>query len=356
MLFFIFTTGLCNLRCDYCGGSFPEKLVPPKPSYDIDSLIRFLEDCKTVSIVFYGGEPLLNAKFISKFMDSFDAERYIIQTNGLLLEKLDPIYWRRMDTVLMSIDGVEYVTDKHRGTGVYSAVVDSAYKLRSLGFDGDLVARMTVTEDTDIYRDVLHLIELGLFDHIHWQLNVVWSPPWMDFDGWCRRYMNGLSRLLDLWIYKLEFDGAVLGISPFQGCLKRIIEGGLYPPCGAGVDAYAISTDGSILVCPISVDVDWGRLGNIYSNTLDTLKTAPKIGEPCISCIEFKVCGGRCLYAYMEKLWGIDGFRRICNVTMSMISLLRSRLNLIEDALKIHGIRMDSILYPRFNNSIEIIP
>ncbi|MCX8161500.1 MAG: TIGR04084 family radical SAM/SPASM domain-containing protein [Candidatus Bathyarchaeota archaeon] len=256
----------------------------------------------------------------------------------------------------IEMDGVEYATDKHRGSDVYSAVVRSARKLRLLGFDGDLVARMTVTEDTDIYRDVLHLLELGLFDHIHWQLNVVWAPPWSSFDRWCETYLHGLRNLLDLWIYKVKMEGKILGIAPFQGCLKRILEGGLYPPCEAGVEAYAISTDGSILACPIAVDVDWGRLGNIHSDRLDTLKAAPRIGKPCISCIEFKVCGGRCLYAYMEKLWGMDGFRKVCDMTLSMISLLRNRLHIVRDTLKTYGISLNSILYPLFNNSIEIIP
>jgi len=355
MLFFIFTTGLCNLRCDYCGGSFPERLVPAKPVYDMNSLIRFLEDYRSVSIAFYGGEPLLNAKFISQFMDRFDAERYIIQTNGLLVDKLDPVYWRRIDTALISIDGVEYVTDKHRGYGVYSMVVRSARKLRLLGFDGDLVARMTITEDTDIYRDVLHLLKLNLFDHIHWQLNVIWSPPWSNFDRWCEAYLDGLRKLLDLWIYKIRIEGTILGIAPFQGCLKRMFEGGPYPPCGAGVESYTISTDGSILACPIAVDVDWGRLGDIRSCKFD-LKVAPRIGEPCTSCTEFKVCGGRCLYTYMERLWGMDGFRKICGTTLSMISLLRSHLDMIEDSLKIHGIPLTGTFYPPFNNSIEIIP
>lgn len=356
MLFFIFTTGVCNLRCDYCGGSFPERIVPVKPVYDMASLIKFLEDTHPVSIAFYGGEPLLNARFISAFMDRFDAERYVIQTNGLLIDRLDPVYWRRMDTVLISIDGVEYVTDKHRGIGVYDTVVRSARKLRLLGFEGDLVARMTVTEDTDIYRDVYHLLELGLFDHIHWQLNVVWSPPWPNFEEWCKNYLDGLVRLLDLWIHKMEDEGRVLGIAPFQGCLKRILLGGSAPPCGAGVDAYAISTDGSILACPIAVDVEWGRLGDIRSDRFSELRKAPEIGEPCISCIEFRVCGGRCLYAYMERLWGLEGFRKVCGMTLSMISLLRGRLDTIVDSLELHGLSLDDIIYPPFNNSVEIIP
>lgn len=356
MLFFVFTTGLCNLKCDYCGGSFPESLVPATPKYKLRTLTSFLEEDSSPTVAFYGGEPLLNTKFIERFIDSFEADRYVIQTNGLLVDKLEPRYWRMFDTVLLSVDGVEEVTDRHRGLNVYKNVVKNAGKLRRLGFNGDLVARMTVTEDTDIRRDVEHLLSLKLFDHVHWQLNVVWSSPWKDFRKWVyRSYRPGLASLLKLWVEELR-RGVILGIAPIQGCLKRLIGGGVSPPCGAGVEAYAISTDGKVLACPIAVDVEWGRLGDIKTNSISSLKPPPKIGEPCTSCRYFKVCGGRCLYAYIEKLWGWEGFYEICRVTGFTVSLVETYLAEIEEASKTSGLSLPQLVYPPYNNSIEIIP
>ena len=81
-----------------------------------------------------------------KVMERIDAKRFVIQTNGTLTDRLPRDYWLRMDATLLSIDGIEEVTDKHRGKGVYKKVVEAARKLREMGYEGDLVARMTLTE------------------------------------------------------------------------------------------------------------------------------------------------------------------------------------------------------------------
>ncbi|MEM3925243.1 MAG: putative peptide-modifying radical SAM/SPASM domain-containing protein, partial [Metallosphaera sp.] len=38
MLWLIFTSGKCNLTCDYCGGSFDRTTVPWEVKYDIEKL------------------------------------------------------------------------------------------------------------------------------------------------------------------------------------------------------------------------------------------------------------------------------------------------------------------------------
>ncbi|MCD6095876.1 MAG: radical SAM protein, partial [Thermoprotei archaeon] len=117
MLYFIITTGRCNLKCRYCGGSFPPELVPWEIQYDIEELNSFISQDPDAIIAFYGGEPLLNAKFIEEVMDYVQAKRFVIQTNGLLFKKLKKNYWLRMDAVLLSIDGPEEITDYNRGKG-----------------------------------------------------------------------------------------------------------------------------------------------------------------------------------------------------------------------------------------------
>ena len=38
-------------------------------------------------------------------------------------------------------------------------------------FTGELIERMTWSGNNDIYKSVIHLLNLGLFDHVHWQLD-----------------------------------------------------------------------------------------------------------------------------------------------------------------------------------------
>ena len=357
MLLFLHTTGACDLRCAYCGGSFSPQVVPHEVRYRISDLQRFVDGCEDLTIAFYGGEPLLRPRFIAEVMDSIHADRYVIQTNGLNVRRLPQRYWRRFDAVLVSIDGVREVTDAYRGTGVYDAVLRSVRWLRDVGFSGDLIARMTVSEMGDIHRDVMHLLSLNLFNHVHWQLDVVWSDRWDDFDGWAMRsYLPGVRRLVRWWIREMR-KGRVPGVVPFLGLVKAALATDQEsPPCGAGRTSFAISTDGRVLACPIAVTEEWAHLGNVRNSHVEDCINAVSIGEPCISCDVFRFCGGRCLYAYKERLWGDDGFGRVCNVTKRFIGEVLSTLPEIECLLEAGKIAREDVLYPQFNNSTEIIP
>ncbi|MEM4576993.1 MAG: TIGR04084 family radical SAM/SPASM domain-containing protein [Candidatus Nezhaarchaeales archaeon] len=352
------TTGKCNLKCDYCGGSFPESLVPSTIKYGVIDLNNFLSCVENVTIAFYGGEPLINSSWIMKVMNRVEAKHYVIQTNGLLIDKLPMDYWLRMSAVLLSIDGVEETTDAHRGKGVYKAIIEAAKKLRSMCYEGDIIARMTLTESSDVYRDVLHLLSLEIFDHVHWQLNAVWNPNMIAFKRWATRdYIPKLKALVDLWTFR-ALKGEILGIAPFKALSYAMIKGldlGS-PPCGAGWASLAINTNGDVLACPIAVDVKWARLGNVRESSCNDLLGVVRIGEPCVSCNYNNLCGGRCLYAYYERLWGDEGFGLMCEVSRALIDKLRQVKPVIEKALKSNGANLESLRYPTFPNSIEIIP
>ncbi len=354
VLHFVLTTGKCNLRCNYCGGSFPEHAVPFEITYDLAQLERFIEADPAPIVAFYGGEPLLNPKAIARIMDTVKA-KFVIQTNGTLVEGLSPEHWRRMDAVLMSIDGTEKTTDAYRGNGIYRRVMKSARALREWGFNGDLIARMAVSERTDIYGDVMHLIGLGMFDHVHWQLDVGWSDAWIDFDGWVEAsYKPGIRRLVARFRKGLA-DGSVLGMVPILGILKRLREGGSSPPCGSGTESFAIMPDGVIRACPISYDAEWAVAGNIKQSTLATLPRKGILGE-CLECSHLRGCGGRCLYMNRERFWGEEGFRKICALTKYTIDEVSTLIEAVDEAKRGKLVDIELLDYPPFNNSTEIVP
>lgn len=358
MLCYVITTGECNLKCDYCGGSFPEHLVPPKVKYRVEDLKDFLSGVDKLVIAFYGGEPLLNSTWIMKVMDEVDARHFVIQTNGLLIDRLPKDYWLNMDAVLLSIDGVEEVTDKHRGRGVYRNVVEAAKKLRRMGYEEEIIARMTLTPLSDVYRDVLHLLSLNVFDNVHWQLNAVWNPDVLSFKLWAQdRYVPRLRALVSSWVRKIE-EGCLLGVAPLKAIsyamIKKMSLG--KPPCGAGWKALAVNTNGTILACPIAVDVEWAKLGDVRKHSYMELLGKVAIGEPCVSCKYCDLCGGRCLYAYYEKLWGDEGFLLLCHLTQLLIDELHKLKPKVEKAMRDCKIDDFSLRYPAFPNSIEIIP
>ena len=355
MLFIVYTTGRCDLKCSYCGGSFDPEIVPWEVKYslnDLDDLIRE-EDV----VAFYGGEPLLNQDFIRDFMDIFTVDKWVIQTNGLHLHKLDKNILERLDTILVSIDGDESLTDKFRGFGTYRKILENVRKIRSEGYCGDIVARMTVTEESSIYRDVKHLLSTGLFNHIHWQISFIWSEPWKNLWKWVNQdYKPGLLRLFNEWIEELE-NGVIEGIAPFQGVLKRILQVGPAPPCGSGSESFTILTDGRVVSCPIAVSEKWSHIGSIKEVSRKDLETmSPPITEPCNRCSYFEVCGARCLYTHIERLWGEEGMKAICECSRYLINLVRDNIERIGQAASCWNLTLRDLVYPEFNNTVEIIP
>ncbi len=356
MLYIIFLTGVCNLRCRYCGGTIPEEVMPHEINYKLENLRNFISKDADATVAFYGGEPLLRIDLMKKMMNTLPAKRFVVQTNGFFLHKIPKEYLNRLDAILVSIDGTREVTDFYRGRGVYDIVMDRVKKIRP-SYRGDLIARMTVSEQTDIYRDVKHLLSLP-FDHVHWQLNVVWAPEdsWNDFNKWIRESYNpGISQLAERWIERIK-RGKIEGIVPFLGVIKRMHVEEYGAPCGAGRDAFAITTDGRILACPIGGEFKWNELGDIWSVEPDDLKNSVDVDEPCKSCEYFKICGGRCLFANKERLWGEEGFKKICGTVKHLIKEMKKANKIIEELVAGGMYRLEDFFYPEFNNTTEIIP
>ncbi|MFC1685773.1 tyrosine--tRNA ligase [Nanoarchaeota archaeon] len=185
MYFHVLLGTECNSQCRYCytkscndfGNDLSKKFkidfsMPPKLEYSIEDLKKFVkaEEGKSPHVLtFYGGEPLMHIEKIKETMDSIDA-RYMIQTNGLLLDKLGKEYVNRFDIMLISLDGDKAITDFNRGKGTYERVMKNIDLIKKNGFKGELIARMVVDEHSMLSKQVKHLVDVG-FTSIHWQLD-----------------------------------------------------------------------------------------------------------------------------------------------------------------------------------------
>ena len=362
--YFIILTRACNLKCKYCGEDAAFEQPPIDIAYPIEDLKKFIsKDDTEVTIQFYGGEPLLRLSLLEKIMDSLEnVTQWSVQTNGLMLHKIKPEYLHRLDSILVSIDGREAITDENRGKGVYKKVLSNCKLIQENGYKGDLIARLAVSEVADIYEEVTHLasLEFPSFDHIHWQIDSQWDDNpnvrWNDFELWMKNSYNpGITRLVNWWFDNLK-KGKMIGVVPFIPVLKSILFDEIsLLRCGAGIDSFAINPDGRISVCPISPEFDFSIAGDIWKNPA-SLKNSMKIIEPCPSCNDFSICGGRCLFINRTKLWGDHGFNMVCKTVNHLIDELKQIkepvLNLISQ-----GILSEAMFdYPLYNNGCEIIP
>ncbi|MHA2211405.1 MAG: TIGR04084 family radical SAM/SPASM domain-containing protein [Candidatus Thorarchaeota archaeon] len=350
----------CNLNCRYCHGG--EHTGPDSEvQYSMDELSSFLQRDDDIQLMLYGGEPTLRIPLITDLMEQFHQARFMLQTNGLLVNQIPEENVRRFQSILVSIDGTEETTDGYRSNGVYKKVIKNVKWLRDIGYEGDIVARMAVSEQSDIYRDVRHLLDLKdpPFDHVHWQLNVVWDAEgnWNDFDDWLNNSYNpGISRLVDEWIDLMKI-GVVNGIVPFLPLMHSLLtDEDSELRCGSGLDTFAIHVDGTIGICPISPDWEFSIVGNIKESSPEDLRNVMRVDEPCPSCEIFGICGGRCLFANKQRLWGNEGFTKVCESVKHLVASLQKHVPMVKLLIGKGVISIGDFEYPEFNNGCEIIP
>ena len=362
MHYHIILTKECNLNCSYCGGGSDS---PPKEIlYSITDLKRFLSPDNAPVIGFYGGEPLLRKETMEKIMDDIQA-RFVVQTNGLLLDSVVPRHLEKLHSILISIDGKKETTDMNRAEGVYDKIIQNMKLIKRRGFSGDLVARMTVPQGTDIFENVLHLAELKDpgFDHIHWQLGfeMFWESG-LDGDNgpeaWIHSYNAGISSLVEWWVREMDRTGRVAGLVPFIGVMNSLLSGKQSRlRCGSGIDFFSIMPDGRVSACPVSIDFDFSILGSIFDCPPFSLCSRVTVGEPCLSCEIFKICGGRCLFVNRaQDMLRKNGYELICSTVRHLVKELKAALPRIQAMIREGKIELREFNYPEFNNGCEIIP
>ncbi|MGP8125447.1 MAG: TIGR04084 family radical SAM/SPASM domain-containing protein [Nitrososphaerales archaeon] len=360
MHYHVILTKECNLLCSYCGGGSES---PPKEiQYSIADLRSFLSLDINPVVEFYGGEPLLRIKTMKDIMDAVQG-RFVIQTNGLFLDRIEPQYLRRLHSILVSIDGTREVTDKERGKGVYDRVTQNLGLIRARGFRGDLVARMTVVQGTDICDNVGHLLRTGFFDHVHWQLSfsMFWEAGENTEPGleeWIAKYNSGISSLVDSWVDEMSHSHRVVGIVPFIGVMNTLLSGEKSRlRCGSGIDFFAVMPDGRISACPVSIDFGFSVIGSIFDNAPSSLCDVVTIGEPCTSCDTLNICGGRCLFVNRsQELLRKNGYSFICTTVRHLVRELQGALPQVQALLANGSVHRSDFEYPELNNGCEVIP
>ena len=376
MFFHVILTSECNLQCRYCFGEslddFDEDFgddtevdyeLPRKISYDLGFLDKFCRQDPDCVLTFYGGEPLLCADKIREIMDKISPKLYMIQTNGLLLDKLEPKYVNRFRTILVSIDGEEALTDYYRGKGTFRKVINNLKIIKQNGFAGELIARMTVMEQTDIEKQVKWLLNNNEFSFtsVHWQLNAgFWGDDYQrrDFEEWANSsYVPGVQKLAGFWVDQMEEKGVVLKLYPLLGIANSLLheEKNALMRCGGGWINYAIQTDGYIIPCPTMWGMKKYYLGNIAD--ANPLKLAQLFVEdkPCVDCSILGVCGGRCLYANITKRWSDEAYSKVCRTVEQLIEAVEGEVPRIQQLLKTRKIRVEDFDFIKYNGC-EIIP
>ncbi len=340
MNYHIILTERCNLRCNYCfeksmkefDNGLEEKFdydmkTPTDSEVQIKDLKKFLKPEDT--LIFYGGEPLVKIDKIKEIIDNINC-RFCMQSNGILLNELPIEYLKKIDKMLLSIDGCKERTNTNRGEGKYETLIKNIKQARENGYIGEIVARMTLSYP-DIYEQVMHLTKLigeEIFDSVHWQIDAGFYKNDFNkekFSEFVKEYNLQINKLLNFWVDNMR-RRKVWKFYPFLGIFDTLYyEKKSLLPCGSGHSNFTINTCGKISACPIMNSVKNFYCGNLTTpkNEIKQIKISDK---ECNECNYFDICGGRCLYWREAKLWPEEGDKLICKTIIHLIEGIKKRI------------------------------
>ncbi len=376
MHYHIILTEICNSQCKYCyeksmkefGNDLEKRFhfdfeIPHSLNISGKKIAEFLEDYDT--LIFYGGEPLINLEKMKEIIDEIEKIGkkiyFCMQTNGKLLNSLPFEYLNKFSKILISIDGERNRTDYNRGPGTYELVLKNIIEIREKGFDKEIVARMVVSPNfSDVFEQVNHIIELiekKIFDSIHWQIDAGFYKfdfNKNNFKEFVKEYNKSIELLVDLWIDYMKKHKKVLKIYPFLGIFECIYYNKKTKlQCGSGHENYTISTNGNLVACPVA-----NGIKEFYCGDLETPKEKIKkiyVQEPCIFCKYLDICGGRCLYSNYAKLWPKEGYDLICKTIIYLIEKIKKEIPKIKELIKEKVVLEEDFKFERYFGP-EIIP
>ena len=313
-------TNDCNLACSYCFESNKGKdYMPKEMALDILKATYNVVDpmAGIFTLNMFGGEPLMNwdtFKAVCDYVLENNLKIRITATTNLTLltdEMIDYIDELSIP-VLVSVDGIKEVHDKHRCNS-FDKVIENMKKLidRDLGYL--IEARMTVAPDTAkyMYESVKMLVDLGI--------NNIANVPASDLD-WdaqsIQDYKDNYEKILDMYIDILNDETNKRNISLYK--VDQALNLALEPikedtsMCNIGNPRWVIvDWKGDIWPCPDypttdNVDLIAGKIGNFYTG-VDETKVDPKPMvatyelERCKGCEAISICKSGCPYENYTK-------------------------------------------------------
>jgi uncharacterized protein len=313
----------CNLRCTYCyagGGSYggaARMMDPALAARAARYLVESSGDRPSVSLVLFGGEPLLNLPALEAAVGEGEAAAAAlgktldvsITTNGTRFtpEALDFLRDHRIG-VSVSIDGPPDVHDRNRryaGTkirGTYADVVDGVARLRA-HTGRSPAARVTLAPDQwhrvqEAFDHLLSLgfVEVGIAPASPINAQLLPTPQQQE------ALIAGFSALAER--FETEAAGArVLPFSNLLDVLARLHAGDVkQAPCGAGLGYLAMDASGRFFVCHRLAGVPAFDAGDIFSGIdhaqIRDCLAAQAANRPndCATCWARSLCAGGCHY------------------------------------------------------------
>lgn len=363
--YYVYVTNNCNLRCSYCDNVNNERDIKKIHTTKIrsDEFLHFVlnDDVKKNEdkvIIFFGGEPLLGQEYIKEVIGKYKKKfsmngrlKFMMQTNGVLLNKIDKFIAQNLDYIFISIDGEKIQHDKYRGEKTFERIMKNFLNVKE-NIRANTTARITLTSTGSLLASVFSLIQY--FDNIFWQIeNSQFIVP--NLNQFSKRYKKEIKILLDYWLDHLR-NGIMLNIIPFQAIVWSFLE---YTEqktfrCGSsGSGQLYIDLEGNCYLCNKLMDEKEFMIGNVYDGVSSEDKFIhTEINHACKKCSIKFVCGGRCLPQVL--LYPREKFRFYCDITKNLVKEIEKRLPEIKHLLSDRVVNKSSFDNPAIELTEQI--
>lgn len=299
ILFSLWVTSACNLRCKYCyeGVEKPTEFMSEEVAEDtVKFMVRTLKkyDAGSCHIVFHGGEPTLNMPIVKYIINAFTNNyseievTYGMTTNAYKLSK-DTIDYlvRNIDDLTVSLDGTEEIHNRNRidanGTGSFKLAFENALAIKDAR-DFPLRVRMTVnTSNLDkLYESVVFLIESGF--------KVI--VPGIDYEdkNWSDELLDEFERqyfMIKSYVEGLDDSDVYVSSLSSEEVTKKSV-------CDGCVSSYHVSPTGLLYPCIYTV----GNSEYIYGNVNDGVNNTVFMKYDFINNQDIEECMGCNFYDY----------------------------------------------------------
>lgn len=340
----------CNYSCSYC--IVKESMDSAVANIEAqmtrktarEALNKFEEvasasGAKKRSIVFYGGEPLLNFKLIQYVIEyaknlGMDYKFSIISNGSLVTDRVARYLKEQNVHVAISIDGTKnsHNTKRvdHSGNGTYEATIDGVNHLKVNG----IIPSVSNTLHSDnvgcLEESLRHLSEEIGVNRIG--INIAHGVNAEEFD-----FAKATSVLLDIFdrqgLFGLQEQRLKTKIDAFINN-KPILK-----HCSAYGNKMVVTPDGAIGPCHSFINTKYFSM-NVKNSSRDIINSEAfksfssrsiLHNDTCMKCPAITMCGGGCAYtSYCETatLTGPDTAN--CKYTLTVLEWLISKAYALE--------------------------
>lgn len=304
----------CNLYCDYCfEGARPKVYMTDETEEQIIGFIQRHEEVKSLSVTWYGGEPLLNFQRIITLTKKIETlglnYNASIITNGYLLtqEVIDQLIKLKIKYIHVTIDGPEEIHNKRRPhiseKNSFSTIYNNILKLKPYLKDRkiELTIRVNIDEtNKNYYNEIYRKIRTD-FENI----NIYIYP------GIVKKNYGSCSSIDDILLDNNTH--AAFNIQQFQK--YNIKSSDFFPMRHRGeciarqIYGYLIDARGDIYKCWTDTGKTSESIGNVSTpdiinhNQMIRYLTGADVFDSieCQECFFLPVCGGGCPHLSLKK-------------------------------------------------------